>query len=160
MDISVAHVAALRELVAAMPPEEHKWAVTGSAGLRLQGVPVDVHDLDVQTGRAAAEFLVERIADRVRTQLHHRRSKAVRAWFAVLDLAGVTVEVMAEISKRLPNGSWERPIDVAAVRSWVEVAGLRVPVVDLAHEANAYEILGRAEKVALIRRVLAGPRSS
>jgi hypothetical protein len=114
----------------------------------------------VQTDRATARAIVERFPDQVRTPLYDRNSEAMRSSFAVLEFDGLVVEVMGDVAKRLPNSSWEAPVDVAAVRVWVEAHGLTIPVINLEHESRAYALMGRTVRAALIREVLDARRRS
>jgi hypothetical protein len=142
-------------LISRLPPIEVVWALTGSAGLRLQGIDLSVADLDVQTDRSGAKKIVRAFADRVQDRLRFRRSPGVRSYFARLEIAGVQVEVMGELRKRLPDGTWEPAVEVGPLRRWVEIEGWQVPVIDLEYEARAYEILGRKNKAEQIRSALA-----
>jgi hypothetical protein len=56
------HLAALRELHGELSSSPIRWVLTGSAGFALQGVPVAVHDLDVQTDAAGAYEIAQRFA--------------------------------------------------------------------------------------------------
>ena len=49
LDLPEQHASVLSFLVAKVPPTQYLWALTGSAGLRLQGVDLSVNDLDLQT---------------------------------------------------------------------------------------------------------------
>ena len=61
---------------------------------------------------------------------------------------------MGDVEKRLVDGSWAPPPELSRHRRFVMVAALQVPVMSLAYEAEAYELLGRPERAALIRTVL------
>jgi hypothetical protein len=154
LSLPAAHWEAVRQLISRLPPNEVVWALTGSAGLRLQGIDLSVADLDVQTDRSGAKKIVRAFADCVQDRLRYRRSPGVRSYFARLEIAGVQVEVMGELRKRLPDGSWEPVVVVGPLRRWVEVEGWQVPVIDLEYESRAYEILGRGAKAQQIRRAL------
>ncbi|MGD2253694.1 MAG: hypothetical protein PVF70_12335 [Anaerolineales bacterium] len=156
LTLPATHWEAVRQLISRLPPNEVVWALTGSAGLRLQGIDLSVADLDVQTDKSGAKKIVRAFADCVQDRLRYRRSPGVRSYFARLEIAGVQVEVMGELRKRLPDGSWEPPVDVEPIRRWAEVDGLRIPVIDPEYEARAYEIMGRTEKAQQIRRALDG----
>ncbi|MCW5852548.1 MAG: hypothetical protein KIT87_20910, partial [Anaerolineae bacterium] len=39
------------------------WAVTGSVGMALQGIPVEPHDIDLQTDAAGAYEIQRRLAE-------------------------------------------------------------------------------------------------
>jgi hypothetical protein len=45
-------------------------------------------------------------------------------------------------------------VQISATRRWVETQGLRLPVLSLAYEYQAYQYLGRAEKVRLLEKHL------
>jgi hypothetical protein len=149
------HFAVVRLILQRIPPKAFPWALTGSAGLRLQGVEVPVDDLDLQTDRQGAQEITRRFADVVEEPLHYWKTERMRSYFSVLKVNEIRVEVMGQIRKRMPDGSWETPVAIDRVRSWIEVEGLRIPVVDLSHELGAYEILGRIEVVNRIQQVLA-----
>ncbi|HOG46093.1 MAG TPA: hypothetical protein PLJ35_11475 [Anaerolineae bacterium] len=150
--IPESHWSVLRRLCAQL--QGIAWAVTGSVGLALQGVPVDVHDIDIQ-GSETSVYAIERcFAGHVRQAVHLRASEAIGSHFGVLEIDGVMVELMGGLQKRLPSGAWEPPIDVARLRHLVEARGLRIPVLPLEHEYEAYLIMGRTAKAALIKETI------
>jgi len=61
---------------------------------------------------------------------------------------------MGDLQKRMPDGSWEAPVDVSVYRRWVEAAGMTLPVMDPEYEYLAYRILGRIEKAQMLREWL------
>ena len=154
LSLPASHFEVLRLIVERVPPDAIPWALTGSAGLRLQGIEVSVDDLDLQTDRRGVQKIMGRFAEAVEKPIRYWRTDHMRSYFSVLKIDDVRVEVMGEIQKRMPDGSWEAPIEVDRIRCWVEVEQLLVPVVDLSHELIAYEILGRVQVVERIRQVL------
>ena len=92
------------------------------------------------------EHVIRPVAERV--------GERIRSHFGVLNIEGVEIEIMGALRKRLPGGGWEAPVDVASLRRWADRDGLRIPVMDLAHEARAYELLGRHDRAALLRRAV------
>jgi hypothetical protein len=152
--IPESHWRVLGRLCARLEPEGIAWAVTGSAGLALQGVPCDVHDLDIQ-GDEASVYAIERcFAGEVRQPVHWRQSEAIASHFGILELDGVKVELMGGLQKRLPAGGWEAPVPVGKLRRFVEARGLRIPVLPLEHEYEAYRLMGRTAKAELIKRTI------
>ena len=136
------------------------WAITGSLGFALQGVQVEVHDMDLQTSQAGALEIERRLAAYSKRAVVFSEAERIRSYFGSLEVQGVTVEIMGDLQKRMPDGSWEAPVDVSELRLWVETSGLRLPVMDLEYEYQAYRILGRFERAALLREWLdAHPRS-
>lgn len=150
-----AHVAALRVLVERLASTAIVWALTGSASFALQGVAVPVHDIDVQTDAAGAYRIAELFADEVVRPVAFSGTERIQSHFGALSIAGVTVELMGGLQKRLPDGRWEEPVDVRAHRRFVQLADLTLPVLNLAYEERAYRTLGRVEKAELLRRYLA-----
>ena len=148
------HTSALLTLLQRVPPDEVTWVLTGSAGLRLRGVDVPVHDLDVQSNPAGVDEIVRRLPEAVRIQPTWSAGARIRSYYGTMELDGLKVELMGNIQRLMPDGSWSQVIDLIAFRSWVSWQNLRVPVLDLAYEAQAYEELGRTEKAVAIRAVL------
>ncbi len=148
------HWAVLRTLCTRLEREPIAWAVTGSVGLALQGVPCAVHDVDIQAGGDDIYALERCFASCVAQPVRWRASEAIGSHFGVLDIDGIRVELMGGLQKRLPTGEWEPPVDVAALRHFVEAHGLRIPVLPLEHEHRAYLIMGRAAKAALIKETI------
>lgn len=131
------------------------WVVTGSVGMAVQGVPIEVRDLDIQTDRDGAYRLAELLAGYAVTPVRYLASERIRSHLGEYELAGVKVEIMGAIQK-LVAGAWEQPVDVRQYRRWVELKGLAVPVLDLEYELEAYVKMGRVEKAAILRAWLAG----
>jgi hypothetical protein len=128
------------------------WAITGSLGFALQGLEVDVHDVDLQTDRAGAYEIERRFSPYIVRPVAFSESKRIRSHFGALEIKGVKVEIMGELQKRLPDGRWEDPVDVALHRRWVAWEGIRLPVLSLEYEYQAYRIMGRNEKAEMLRK--------
>ena len=126
------------------------WAVTGSLGFALQGLETAVNDVDLQTDRAGAYEMERRLSlYRVRP-VAFSESERIRSHFGELEIRGIKVEVMGDVQKRLPDGRWEDPVEVALHRRWVIWKGMRLPVLSLEYEARAYRIMGRNEKAQML----------
>lgn len=126
------------------------WALTGSTAFALQGVSVEPHDIDVQTDAAGAVAIAARFPEAVVQPVAFSGTERIRSHFGVLEIGGLRVEIMGALQKRLPDGGWEAPVDVAALRRWITVGELRLPVLDLAYEARAYRWLGRIDRAELL----------
>ena len=79
-------------------------------------------------------------------------AERIRSHFGALRLDGVTVEIMGDIAKRLPDGRWEEPVDLDAHTRFVEAHGPRLPVLALEYEAAAYRTLRRTQTAELLER--------
>lgn len=130
------------------------WALTGSLGHALQGVPVEVHDVDIQTDREGAYEIERRFSEFVVRRVRFSSTDKIRSHFGELRIDGVKVEIMGDVQKRLPDGGWEEPVDVEKHRKFIQVEGMRVPVLKLEYEYRAYLILGRKERAEILERYM------
>lgn len=127
------------------------WALTGSLGHALQGVPVRVNEVDIQTDERGAYRAEQYLAAWRVNRVELSSTDRIRSHLGEFSVQGVKVEVMGAVQKRLPAGGWEPAADVASHRTHVQVAGRSVPVLTLTSEAEAYAALGRAERAQLLR---------
>ena len=152
--ISPSHRAALHIICDRLRDAELVWAITGSLGFALQGVPVSPHDIDLQTTAAGAYEIERRCAEYVTRPVSFATTERIQSHFGALSIAGLPVEIMGDIQKRLPDVSWAPPPDLPRHRHFVMFEGLCVPVLSLAYEAEAYRTLGRHETAGLLERWL------
>jgi hypothetical protein len=149
------HLAVLRQVSELMEGCQYDWAITGSLGMVLQGMQLPVHDIDIQTDEDGAYEIERRFAGFVVKPVLFKGSERMRSRLGKFAIDGIQIEVMGAIQKRLPDGSWEPPVQVADHRLWVEVEGLKLPVLSLEYEATAYQLMGREDRAAEIRTWLA-----
>ncbi|MEM5776429.1 MAG: hypothetical protein AAGU05_15605, partial [Anaerolineaceae bacterium] len=126
------------------------WVITGRLGWALRGIPLEIHDIDLQTDQPGAQRMDALLAGYSRQKLYWRESERIRSHFAVLEIEGITVEIMGAMQKLLPDGAWEPPVDVRTHREWVDFQGMRLPVLSLDYEHRAYQLMGRLEKARLL----------
>lgn len=130
------------------------WVVTASLSLALQGVPVEVHDIDIKTDQAGAYEIERLFSESVIAKMCHKEADTVLSHFGQLMIDGIKVDVMGDVQYRRADGTWEEPADWALHKRVIEVGAMQVPVLSLAYEYEGYQRLGRAEKVELLRRWL------
>jgi len=149
---SPAHLSALRVLIACLPLNEINWALTGSTSHALQGVPVEPHDIDVQTDETGAGKAAEALAAYCVSPPCWTESQRIRSLLGKYAIEGIEIELMGALQKRKPDGSWGTPTDPAEHRRIVPLEDLAVPVLTLEYEATAYAELGRHERAELLRQ--------
>ncbi|HEX6034145.1 MAG TPA: hypothetical protein VFY83_06900 [Anaerolineales bacterium] len=154
LDLPAQHANVLSFLVERIPPTEYSWVLTGSAGLRLQGVALPVHDLDLQTDGKTIFLLEKQLAQFMKTAVHIWKSEHTLSYHGQAEISGLPVEILGDIRHRRPDDTWEAPLDLKQLRVWVDWHNLQIPVLSLNHEALAYEKMGRMEKAELIRAAL------
>lgn len=136
------------------------WAVTGSVGFALQGVPVEPNDIDIQTDKRGAYEIERHFSEFVTKRVTFSSTERIRSHFGELMIDRIKVEIMGDIQKRLEDGSWENPVDLEFHKRVVEVEGMQVPVLSLEYEYQAYLKLGRIEKAEMLRNWLQGEHGS
>ena len=151
LDLPGQHAQVLLLLIEKIPPAELPWALTGSAGLRLQGVDVSLNDLDLQTDSQTIYILDQKLAEFMKAPVHVWESEHTLSHHGQAEINGLQVEFLGDMRHRSPAGIWEPAIDIASTRVLVNWHDLRVPVLPLRHEAIAYEKMGRMQKAELIR---------
>lgn len=154
LDLPVQHADVLRFLVEKIPPAENLWALTGSAGLRLQGVDLSVHDLDLQTDAKTVFLLENKLVHFMKVPVHLWETEHTLSYHGQAEINGLQVELLGDIRHRQQDGAWGTSLDIKSVLVWVEWHELEIPVLSLVHEAVAYEKMGRLEKAERIRSAI------
>jgi hypothetical protein len=130
------------------------WAVTGSLGFSLQGVPVEPNDIDIQTDKRGAYEIERYFSEFITKRVKFSFMERIRSHFGELMIDGIKVEIMGDIQKQLEDGRWENPVNLEHHKLVVEVEGMKVPVLSLEYEYQAYLKLGRIEKAEMLRNWL------
>ncbi len=130
------------------------WAITGSLGFAIQGIGLQPNDIDIQTDKKGAYRIEQLFADYVEKKVTFSSSENIRSHFGVLRIDNVKVEIMGDIEKRGGDGAWEEPVDLRTYIRQVDFNGMKIPVLDLEYEYQAYLKLGRVKKTRIIKRWL------
>lgn len=154
LDLPKTHTRAMTALLRSIPPDTYVWALTGSAGLRLQGVDVQVHDLDIQTDEQTIYILEQCLAQFMKTPVHFWESAGMHSLDGKAEIENIEIELLANIAHKMPDGTWSTFTDFSRL-IWVDSHGLQIPTFPLEDELAAYEAMGRVEKAALIRKTIA-----
>ena len=152
--VSVKHLRVLRRVCELLEAAEVTWVLTGSLGLALQGIETEVHDIDVQTDAAGALEVERLLGGHVVRPVGLQEDALVRSYLGAAEIDGVEVEIIGDTQKRAPGGPWGPPPDLARLAVNVDAGGVRVPVLPLEYERDAYRAMGRDEKADLIDSAL------
>lgn len=145
---------ALQEIAERLEHTPITWAITASCSLALQGVPVVVHDIDLRTDAQGAYALEAIFLVYQKRPVLLSSTGRVRSHFGAFELQGVEVEIIGDMQHILEDGSWEPLVDIQQHMIWVMLDHMRLPVMTLEYLYEAYQLLGRADKVALVARHL------
>ncbi len=142
---------ALQVIMESLSGVPANWVITGSLGMALQGLPVEVHDIDLQSDREGAYQVEAALSEFVTEPLHDARSEKIWPDLGRLKVLGVSVDLMGGVRKRSETG-WGEPVNLTHVKHYVKMGDDWLPVLSIAYEAEAYARMGRAEKAEMLRR--------
>lgn len=144
----------LRMICSRLEENGINWALTGSLGMALQGVNVEIHDIDLQTDKRGAYEIEKCLKEYIVKPVRFSEPGRIRSHYGAFEINGVTVEVMGALQKRLEDGKWEEPVNIEDHKHWIIVDEIKVPVLSLAYEYQAYRILGREDKARILKQWL------
>lgn len=126
------------------------YHLVGSASLALRGLPVEVHDMDLEMSIDAAYRFQDLFAAHATLPVGWRESQDIRSHFGRFDIDGVQVEVMAGLERRRaePNQGWAPSFQ--STHDSVELDGVPIPVLTLEEEMLATLRRGRLTHAALM----------
>lgn len=127
------------------------WVITGSLGMALQGVDVEINDIDIQTTHNGAYDIELLFSEFVVEPVSYLISEKIRSHLGKLQITGIEVEIMGGIQKRLEDQTWEMPINLENHRCWLNIDKMHIPVLSLEYEYQAYQKLGRIEKAEILK---------
>jgi hypothetical protein len=154
--LDIAFLKVLRKINTRLNNTSVNWVITGSFGFALQGLPVEPNDIDIQTDKEGAYEIECHFSEFMTKRVTFSSTEKIRSHFGKLMIDGIKVEIMGGIQKRLENESWENPVDLDHHKRGVEVDGMKVPVLSLEYEYQAYMNLGRIETAEMLRDWLQG----
>ncbi len=128
-----------------------EWVITGSTGMKLQGMPLDPNDIDIQTNESGAYNIEKIFSDNVIREVEFIENDDIRSHFGELGINGIKIELMGDLQKKI-NGVWEEPIDINKYKEIVEIDGNEFPVMSLKYEYYAYLRLRREKRAKKIRK--------
>ena len=149
LELPDAHTQVLLTLLERIPPEKYNWILTGSASLRLQGLDVVVHDLDIECSPLSIRKIEQALSEFITIPVHLWESERIRSLDGKAWINGIEVEMIADLEILKADSSWKRIIDFDQ-KIWLEWHGFQVPFLPLTAEAIAYKEMGRDEIARLI----------
>lgn len=153
LELPHAHTLALKFLVDRFPPELFGWVLTGSANLRLQGVDVDVHDLDIQCNSENMRKIDQELKDYRLSPINLWETDRIRSLIAKFKIENVDIELIADLEIQDQSGSWQ-PLKYSETKTWLDWQGIGLSVLPLEIEAAYYSERGRDERAKVISETI------
>jgi hypothetical protein len=113
-----------------------------------------VHDIDLRTTAHDAYALESVFRTYQKRPVTFASTGVVRSHFGALEMNGIQVEIIGDMQHRLADGTWEPLVDMNVFKVWITIDELHVPVMSLAFLYQAYQLLGRADKVTVLHQWL------
>jgi len=129
------------------------WAFTGTTNFALQGMDISPNDIDIQTDASGAYKIEELLSEFLTKKVQFSSTQTIRSHFGKLNIIGVKVEIIGDIQKNV-NGKWEETINLCDYISSVDLRAMKLPVISLEYEAEAYEKLQRFGRAKELREFL------
>lgn len=147
--LSEKHSKALKILLDHIPPNDFKWALTGSANLRLQGVNIEVQDIDIHCDLEDIHRIEKALKEFLITPVHIWETGSIRSLDGKCEIEGIEIELISATEVKDEFGNWQK-IQGPVQNNYLGWEGFQVPVIALKDEAHYYKERGREEKVLLI----------
>jgi hypothetical protein len=142
---------ALRTITKRLSGSAINWAVCAGTSIWLQGVDIEPKDIDIIV---CTKDDMERLAQRLKKfetePVHHVEKEEYDAYECKFKVNGTDVQVMGELVNKIPGCDlWSETKGLSAKKT-VIIDSMRVPVISLAQEYNAYLKRGKLEKAEKI----------
>jgi len=128
------------------------WALTGSLAFHIRGIDVSVGDIDIQTDNNGAYEIGRRLMNYVVNPVEFRASERIRSHFGQFQIDGISVEVMGDIEKLMPDGTWLSTPPLESIIEYVTYQDMIIPVLELEYEYQAYKLMGRTARAECLRK--------
>jgi hypothetical protein len=148
---------ALRILTKRLSGSAINWAVFAGTGIWLQGVNIEPKDIDIIVcTKDDTERLAQRLKKFEKEPLRHVEKENYGAYEGKFEVNGVEVIVLGELVNKVPEGDlWSETRGLSAKKT-VIADSMRIPVISLAQEYNAYLKRGKLEKAEKIFEAMQG----
>ncbi len=152
--VAKSYLTVLKRIADRLGQSEVLWAVTGSLGSALQGVPLEPHDIDIQTDKSGAYEIERLLSQFVTEKVHLAQTDRIRSHFGAFEIDGIRVEVMGDVQKQDHEGIWRGPPDLTRIVRYLEIEHTVIPVLSIEYECQAYKQLGRDDRADFLRQWL------
>ena len=131
------------------------YAIRGTAGLVLQGLDMNVDDIDILCDAKTAlnanlklsEYLVEKVA--------FKESPKFKSYFGKFLINGVKVEIMGDWQIFNDKKGWSKTYDANAKNiTYVKLNNLEIPITKIELELEVFALMGRWTAYQKIKKQL------
>lgn len=127
--------------------------LSGSTSLYLQGVDIEVHDVDIVTDEDGSKYLDDILNDYCVKKMEYSSTEKYKSFFGIYEIDNVKVEIMGEFQYRLKNGDWSKPNHTNEIQNY-KYNDKEIQVLKLEQELIEYENSGKTNTIEKIKEKL------
>lgn len=131
----------------------YQYAFRGTASLVLQGIRMNVADIDILADKKTALACNQLLKDYLTEAVSLKESSRFKSWFGKFSVNQIPVEVMGEWRIKNQKGDWSQPFD-ASERKLVTLNDQEVWVTPIAEELQVFALMGRWNAYHKIKKQL------
>lgn len=131
--------------------KSQQYAFRGTAGLVLQGLEMNVDDIDILSDKETALDCNDLLAEYLIEEVSYKESEKYKSFFGKFKIEGVPVEIMGEWQIKDTKGIWSQPFN-ASERKVVKLDGENVYVTPIEQELIVFAKMGRWTAYQKIKR--------
>lgn len=152
--VSQIHSNVIKKIALLLKDHEIHWVLIGSLNLALQGVDVDAHDIDLLTDEKGAIAIGDILKDYEIEKVHLKETEYFKSYYGKFLVDGIQVEVMGDLlSFHSTDNKWSKTKEPVQ-KDTLDIDGIKIPVLSLHDEYEAYINMGRKEKAEKIKEKL------
>lgn len=124
--------------------------LSGSTSLYLQGVDIEVNDVDIVTDYNGAKYLNEILEEYCIKEMEYSVTEKYKSYFGIYNIDGVKVDVTGEFQYKLKNGEWSKPNHTNEIR-YCKYNDVNIQVLKLEQELIEYESVEKINTIIKIK---------
>lgn len=133
--------------------KDYPIILSGSTSLVLQGVDIEVHDIDIVTDKKGALALDNLLKDFSQIEMKYSSTDKYQSYFGSYNIDNTKVEVMGEFQYKLKNGKWSIPNHLHDIY-YIDYNGIKIPVLSLSQELIEYQNSNKTNTINKIQERL------
>lgn len=130
---------------------DYKWMLIGSASLSLQGITLDVNDIDILTDEDGIDLIKEKCKPFIIEEIGYKEIDNLKSYYGKLNISGVNIDIVSEIKNNV-NNEWlpQNKIEEEIIRN------SNINLRNICYEKQIYERIGDTKKAELINKKIGG----
>lgn len=130
-----------------------RYAFRGTASLVLQGIEMNVEDIDIVGDKEMALACNNLLAGYLIEEVTFKESEKFKSYFGKFAVKGIPVEIMGEWQIKDTKGRWSEPFN-ASERKMVIINGNEIYVTPVGEELTVFAKMGRWTAYQKIKKQL------